>query len=558
MKTRKSALALAIGLLLTIFFDVFLHSAVFILHGKMSQLVTIMALLISLAMAYIVGKKLDIKRPYLIPVILFATLAISIFLGSITLDTTYDGNTYHKQAIGSLKDGWNPVYNDIGNLFSNTYPKASWIFAGSIYQLTGNIESGKAINFIILAITFFAAYWYIGIRLSREKSALTALLLALSPVATMQLFSNYVDGIMGSLLVVLTIFLNALVDKKVKTPRIYLYSTIVILIVIICNLKFTGIVYAGIIAVIYLLYVIWKRNWHMMRQLVLVGSASLMLAIGVVGASPYIRNFVVHGQPLYPLMGNGSVDIMKNNMPASYAHKNRVYKFLESNFGETDNKSYSRTLNDGGQVDSKLKIPFTFNLEEVQLLSYNYPDLRQAGYGVWFGGILLVSGVAALYILLKNRHIVRKEDLPLILLPIVPIILTALATDAAWWARYLPQLIIFPILILVLLYVGKSKLLASLLSFALLFNITLIFVLAVSYQLQNVKPINDRIRSLVTCNVEKPPQEIIVTKYFDSYFMGSTYNMLDICSNLKIKYAVSVDDMDYTEIWNGIYIKNHT
>ncbi len=555
--SRLQFLTLALGLLSFIFFTVVFHSIVFILYGVISPILTLLALLLSLALVYAIGARFKFERPLFLPIVLTLVVAISIFLAGSTLDTTYDGNNYHKEAIGSLKNGWNPLYDEVGNIYSNTYPKASWIFASSIYQLTGDIETGKAINFIAAVITFCVVFWYVRIRLSVERSILIASLLALSPIMVTQLFNNYVDGLMGGLLITLTVLFNSLIDKKSKFPKRYIYAAIVATIVIICNLKFTGVVYSGIIAMTYFVYVLWQRNWLMVKQFLVVGALALFLAIGLVGSSTYVKNFVVHGHPLYPIMGEGAIPILADNVPVTYANKNRVYKFFESNLGETDNISAVWGFTED-KLDSRLKFPFTFSITELQLLSVGSPDLRQAGYGVWFGGILLLSGVAAIYMFIKKRPKLSSPELPLVFLPIIPIAITILAIEDAWWARYLPQLILFPVIVLTILYLGKSKVLAGVLSFALLFNTSLLLVLALSYQQGYAGEIEKNMNRLITCDSSKP-QEIVVTKVYGD-FTGSTYNMLDICNGLKIKHEPDINALDsgYVEIWNGIYTKDHT
>ena len=83
---------------------------------------------------------------------------ICILFSTAVYDSTWDGAAYHKQAVGLLKEGWNPIYqtstefnsliesipyNAEGPMFwAEVYPKASWYFAASIYKITGNIESG--------------------------------------------------------------------------------------------------------------------------------------------------------------------------------------------------------------------------------------------------------------------------------------------------------------------------------------------------------------------------------------------------------------------------------
>lgn len=556
--SRIIALSLALGVLLFVFLIVVFNSIAFIFHGAVSPILTVVSLLASLALAYTLSKKSGVRNAHLIPLISLVILAVSVWLGSLTLDITYDGNNYHKHAIGELKNGWNPLYGDIGNIYSNTYPKASWIFASSIYQITGSIESGKAINFLVIAITFLVAYWYIRARLNMNRSIVVALLLAMSPVVAMQLFSNYVDGLMGGLLITLTILFNALLDRKIKVQKRYIYAAIVALIAIISNLKFTGIIYSGIIAMVYLGYFIWRRDWVITKELVVTGVVSLVFAVGIVGAPTYIKNFVTHGHPLYPLMGEGAVPILADNIPKTYADKNRVHKFLESNFGETDNISGVWGFTED-KLDSRLKVPFTFNMFELQLLSIGSPDIRQAGYGVWFGGVLLLSGLALIYVSILNRHKFKKigNDVYLIVLPILPIVITALAFEDSWWARYLPQLVIFPVVALVVMYLCKKNFLASALIFTMLFNMIIILSLAISHQRQVIGPVNKNIDSLIQCTDKKPQKLIVTPNYGD--FTGSTYNMFDRCSNLEIVHEKDAQKLDdtYIEIWNGIYTKNH-
>ena len=556
-ESRTIALISALGILSFIFLTVVLSSIVFIFHGTVSPLLTLISLLVSLGHTYTISKKYELKKAYKTPLVTIGIIAVSVFLGSATLDITYDGNNYHKHAIGELKNEWNPLYSDIGNIYSNTYPKASWIFASSIYQITGSVESGKAINFLAIAITFLVAYWYIRARLNTNRSIIVALLLAMSPVVAMQLFSNYVDGLMGGLLITLTILFNALLDRKIKIQKRYIYAAIVALIVMISNLKFTGIIYSGIIAVVYLGYFIWRRDWVITKELVVAGVASLVFAVGIVGAPTYIKNFVTHGHPLYPLMGEGAVPILADNIPKTYADKNRVHKFLESNFGETDNISGVWGFTED-KLDSRLKVPFTFNMSELQLLSIGSPDIRQAGYGVWFGGVLLLAGLALIYVSILNRHKFSKigNDIYLIVLPILPIIITALAFEDSWWARYLPQLIVFPVVALVIMYLCGKNFLASALVFTMLFNMIIILSLGISHQRQTVGLVNKNIDSLIQCSSEEPQKIVVTPNYGD--FTGSTYNMLDRCSSLEVVREKDAQKLDsaYVEIWNGIYTKD--
>ena len=104
---------------------------------------------------------------------------VSVGISGSIYDTTADGNTYHKLAIGALKNGWNPNYESSreftiqkGNVFDvsdeninalwvDHYAKATEIFASVIYAFTGNIESGKAYTILLMYITFGIIFSYL-------------------------------------------------------------------------------------------------------------------------------------------------------------------------------------------------------------------------------------------------------------------------------------------------------------------------------------------------------------------------------------------------------------
>ena len=41
-------------------------------------------------------------------------LILLILIAGLFFDTSYDGNNYHKTAVGLLKEGWNPLRDDPG------------------------------------------------------------------------------------------------------------------------------------------------------------------------------------------------------------------------------------------------------------------------------------------------------------------------------------------------------------------------------------------------------------------------------------------------------------
>ncbi len=77
-------------------------------------------------------------------------------------DLSYDGQTYHQEAIIHLKkNGWNPVYDaplKLGtgqDIWINHYAKMAEICAASLYTLTGHIELSKMFNLLLIGGSFF-------------------------------------------------------------------------------------------------------------------------------------------------------------------------------------------------------------------------------------------------------------------------------------------------------------------------------------------------------------------------------------------------------------------
>ena len=62
---------------------------------------------------FIYRKKASIIQMCISIVISILIFVISILIAGNTYDMTWDGNTYHKTAVGSLKNGWNPVYEKV-------------------------------------------------------------------------------------------------------------------------------------------------------------------------------------------------------------------------------------------------------------------------------------------------------------------------------------------------------------------------------------------------------------------------------------------------------------
>lgn len=553
MKTNNlvyAATVIGASILAFIFLSVAITSVVFFLGGAASWIWTILSFLGAGSLAgWLLHKRgVSTKKIAVAVATFFVVVAGSIGVASYFVDASFDGNWYHKEAVGLMKEGWNPVYEKSGAftyLYVDVYPKAAWIFAANVYSLTGNIESGKAYNLLLVIAVLLFAYGYLALRLNRNKALLLSGALALGTVMISQLQTYYVDGALGSILIILTIALNMLFDKVYKGPRRLLYAVIFVSIVLVGNLKFTGVFYAGIIIFVYWLYAVFMKDWLTWRRLTIVGLAGLVVAIAIVGAPTYIKNTITYGHPLHPIMGSKTIDIMTTNQPVTYGDKAGIYKFLESTFGESMNIANEKV---GEFEDSPSKVPFTIKPRELETFSKGLPDVRQAGHGVWFGGVLILSVIAAgvLGLYAVKRKVSWKKG-ALIILPIIPVAITVLALQESWWARYVPQMIIIPVVLsaaLFIVYKGKSTL-PYILMFAVYVNIAVMATLYSSYNFDYTKKIHETVYSQLQCTEGASTQ----FEVHNMLALGSRYNVLDQCPGAVFSKA---SDSSEKPFWNDI------
>lgn len=435
--------------------------------------------LIAILIYGIFYKKDNIKINTVAVVIGMIVFICTTFVEGKIYDCTADGNTYHKLAIGSMKNGWNPAYEDSvdfkkenGNVFDTSeenintlwidhYAKGTEIYSAVIYAFTGNIETGKGYTVLLMYIAFgiLFSYLYHDKKRSLFTSLAVPILLVFNAITIVQMFNYYVDGAL--MIAILLILYSCIVesDKEKYNPKenlLVLSSSIILCI----NIKFTGLAFAGMFCFVF--YVYWlikayrKGKEEFISQLkkyTIFYIVTVVVSIGIVGYSSYTRNMIDHGNPLYPLYGEGHVaNMVVMEQPSSFNDKNHLEIFLISMFAKGENVSptYSQE-----NVQPTLKVPFTMSLEEIE--NYSIPDIRVGGFGPLFSGIFIISMIGTLYIIVKLIKD-KKWDLlvPYLLILGVTAILI-LALDGNYWARYIPYFYAVPILVLTYLLWDEKK-----------------------------------------------------------------------------------------------------
>jgi len=391
-------------------------------------------------------------------------------LSGMFYDISYDGQVYHQEAVIQLANHWNPFHQYLTKeqsqsaMLLNHYAKGPWLYEAVLYTVTGQIEQSKAFNFLVMAASYLLAYSAMKSsgRLNTKQSIVFSLLLALNPVSIYQALSFYIDGQLASLLLCLLTFSYAMAANYGKLVLWGLSMSIGLLV----NVKFTGIVY--VVACIGLLGVwLWllkkkQACWDLGRTAIV----GLFVGICVIGYNPYITNSLFYGHPFYPLYGAGSnaMDIMTSNSPKGFLQMNAAQKLYVANF--------SMSTNQFDVEEPRLKIPFSVSAQELRPFVYG-ADIRIGGFGPWFGGMIVISGVILLLLFIFPR----KDALYGVGL-VASIMISALINPEAWWARYVPQIWLAFICLAVVAWSSNRKAIRYLggtLAGAAVINLALIF-----------------------------------------------------------------------------------
>lgn len=422
----------------------------------------LISFIISCVLFYLLREKDKLKLFYSVLISIIVCI-IAILISCHFYDQSDDGNSYHKETIGMISRGWNPIWDDYDkfaednklsrehSMWASHYPKTTWIIGSTFYIITGNIESAKCFNIVICYISFFIFLKFlIDFILNKIIALLISIIVVLNPIMMSQIFSLYLDGFLGLLLLIIILMMYKYTkDNRNMDVYIILCSTMILII----NCKFTGFAYAGLFCLGFYTYYLYKRIKEkniqdMIKSIVFFGCV-VTISVVLVGSSSYVKNTMDHKNPFYPLMGKGKVDIMTYLQPKSFQKMSPIEKNYYSIFSKSANIG---VFNNGEPV---LKIPFTYDNYEVSQITY---DTRIGGNGVLFSGIFIIS---IIIILLKIVLLIKEKDIDnliLLLIPIFIITLLLLFLSDGWWARYSPYLYLIIIISILILSCNKKKL----------------------------------------------------------------------------------------------------
>ncbi len=375
------------------------------------------------------------------------TVYVSLYVAGLFYDFSYDGQAYHQEMVMTLYNGWNPFVQILEKedtiywKWLNVYPKAIEVIQTHLYIISSHIEESKAVSFIYAAIAFFysVAFFLKGKNLNLITSILFALLLILNPVAIYQSASFYNDGILYFAFLSLFFILIYVYTHKKNYPL----ATMIISIILLSNIKTTGLVYSVILMTLFHGIVWYSSKIRLALKIFFTSVLGYVLAFFLFGFSPYILNSVHHGHPLYPAAGADKYDYAALNAPESIANKTAPERFLISLFSKTTQARSNR-----GTVE--IKTPFTYTEDEIPYLTTS--GVTIGGFGVYFSGAFLMSLVSLVFLLKFGDK--RKNKFLLVILFII--MLTTLINPASYYARYVPQFWLFPASVAIYSLVSKK------------------------------------------------------------------------------------------------------
>lgn len=464
-----------------------LASVQFAVGGRLRAIDVALALPIAIAACSWTDRARPAIRSTTVIGVALLILLWTIALGyAAALDSLgYDGQTYQALAILQMREGWNPFHSlltpNVPPLtWLNHYPKAPWIWAAGIEAMFGNYQAGKATN-LVLAVAAGAAVFSAASAVARAPiwaCLLFGALAAANPVAFVQMGEYYVDGQLGSLLTIMAA--GALIWIKRRSPLALLMACSAAFCL--PNLKFTGLVYAALLASAVLALCLLRRRGRIAGALPLL--ACLLGTLGP-GYSPYVTNLLSGHHIFHPVMGAQKIDVLAAVIPVAFDGRSALAKLALSLTSETANAC--------PKCDpARPKLPFVVRMSEIR--GATIPDARTGGFGPLFSAALLLS---AILLVISIKAGAFSATLGISLAVLIGLVIV---NPAGWWARYAPHLWLVPLTVAIFLHKAELGAVGRLVRIALLVvlvvNAAFMAVIASGYAMYSTRKARAQVASL--------------------------------------------------------------
>jgi len=375
-------------------------------------------------------------------------VVLPLLISNWFIDYSYDGQSYHGEAIIQIYNGWNPDYDHIPgdgitSLVINSFSKASWITGGFLYKLTGSFECAKATNIIWMIANFCIACYLFSKWFNKSLSAIFSVLLACNPVWLNMYLGNMLDSQVANTVYIFILLLIVAIHEKNALIIPFLYMVIIYS----TNLKFTVVGYNIVFIFFVLLFLMIRKKIFEQKVLIIHLCMAIFVAVTVIGYQTYTRNTLEHGHPFYPFKGKDKLNDSMSVLAMDYRYGNRFVNFVKSNFAATTyNQAYKQHL--------KYKIPFAISKYELE--RFAFAGVMIGGFGVWFSGIILISLFMLIWLGFKNKGKIFTEFFPVYFF-IAAILASIFVNPYAYIARYISQYYLIPFAVLLLWWLTVKR-----------------------------------------------------------------------------------------------------
>lgn len=334
-------------------------------------------------------------------------MGLSIAIMIPTADYSLDGNAYHQGTIAALADGWNPFrspQNPDVSVWGIHYARAFETISAAITLTFGHLEWGRAVNAMLISGTALMAYPALrSLGLRTGAAVAITLLLTANPVGIEQVFTYCNDFPKYYLTVVAIILLIRIFRHPTIRPESMLCSVLILGI----GTKFNAAPDLAITMLFAIVLAYVRRRSMIGATLVAIGAVALIAGTLLFGYNPYVTNTITAGHPLYPLLGENAIDIMTGNTPDIYLSGNRFTNFFLS-------------------------------LTSSQMRLFTELNDPLGGFTLLMPLLLLLS--VAVFIAGWSRIA------PVWKAAAITVLLSCFIFEQSWWARYIAQLWLLPVI----------------------------------------------------------------------------------------------------------------
>ncbi len=423
--------------------------------------------------------------------------ALCYSLAGKYFDLSWDGQWYHQESVIRIIEGWNPLLTDITQeqspkayLWISHYPQGAWIIEASVYAFGNSIQSAKLLGFLLIITVFIYSLYTLSkiAKFSILQTLLLSLLIAFNPIAFTQLFSYYIDGVLGLLLALLILSMITYCIDRSRTSLIQICFVIVLL----CSVKFTGFVYAAVFTFFFVLYLFYdtRFNFKKILPLITILAVCFLFALSVPGYGSYLRNTIDYKHPIYPLMGPGNVGhvVADLSKPANFMDMNRFEKLFVS--------TLSKPVWSHAPLNSTYKRPF----RDINMMEFRRVDTELGGFGPLWLEVVIIAFIPLLIIFFWS-----KKHRKLFIFLAIAVLSSILINEESYNARYVPQIWYLPVLVLTFFFIqGRKKInwIGLLFGALMMYNTVWILFIQINWNEEQSKLISEEL--IYLRNKEEP------------------------------------------------------